>query len=84
MGRYNMPLAYIMISVESGSDEEVLEDLVKLEGIKEASLVYGIYDIVAKVEVDKMDELKEVITKIRRLNVRTTQTLVAYRLAIPK
>ena len=79
-----MPLAYIMISVESGSDEEVLEDLVKLEGIKEASLVYVIYDIVAKVEVDKMDELKEVITKIRRLNVRTTQTLVAYRLAIPK
>lgn len=46
--------------------------------MKEASFVYGVYDIVAKVETDSMDHLKEVITwKIRRLDkVRSTLTTI--------
>ncbi len=79
-----MAMAYIMLSVESGTDEEVLEDLMRIKGVTEASLVYGIYDIVCKIEVDNMDKLKEAITRIRKLNVRTTQTLIAYKISVPK
>ena len=73
-------MAYVIINVKAGTGEEVLEDLVKLEGVTEACLVYGIYDILCKIEVDNMDLLKEVVTRIRKLNnVRLTQTLVAYK-----
>jgi DNA-binding Lrp family transcriptional regulator len=46
--------------------------------VKESYLVYGVYDIVAKVEADSMDKLKEIVTwKIRRLDkVRSTLTMI--------
>jgi DNA-binding Lrp family transcriptional regulator len=46
--------------------------------VKEAYFVSGVYDIVAKVEKDSMDRLKEVIArKARRLDsVRSTRTTV--------
>ena len=76
-----MATAYVMISVETGTDEAILNDLTKIEGVKEACLVYGIYDIVAKIEVESLDKLKEIITNVRRMDVRTTQTLIAYQIA---
>jgi len=46
--------------------------------VKESYVVYGVYDIVAKVEADSMDKLKEIVTwKIRRLDkVRSTLTMI--------
>ena len=35
----------MLIVVEHGTDEEVLNELMKLEGVTEASLVYGEYDV---------------------------------------
>ena len=70
--------AYILISVEHGADEEVLDDLMKIRGITESSLVYGEYDIHCKIEVDNMDILEKIIEKIRKLKIRTTETLIAY------
>ena len=70
--------AYVLINVEHGADEEVLEDIIKLEGVTAASLVYGEFDIHCKVEVDNMDKLKEVVTKIRKFKIITTETLIAY------
>jgi DNA-binding Lrp family transcriptional regulator len=57
---------------------EVLEKVKAVEGVEEAEMVYGIYDIVAKVKTETMDQLKQIITyKIRRLDkVRETQTLL--------
>lgn len=74
-------VAYVMMSVEMGTDERVLNELMKIEGIKEACLVYGIYDVVGKIEVESMDKLREIIQAIRQLRVRTTQTLIAYKVA---
>ena len=73
-----MPLAFVLINAEIGSEAEVLKELKKLSNVKEAYLVYGVYDIVAKVEADAMDSLKEIIaTKVRKLNkVRSTLTMM--------
>jgi DNA-binding Lrp family transcriptional regulator len=45
-----------------GAEEEVLKELRKVMNVKEAYVVYGVYDIVARVEAETMDKLKEVVT----------------------
>jgi DNA-binding Lrp family transcriptional regulator len=73
-----MPLAFVLINAEIGSEDEVVGELRKLANVKESYVVYGVYDIVAKVEADSMDKLKEIVTwKIRRLEkVRSTLTMI--------
>ena len=73
-----MPIAYVLINAEIGSEGEVLSELKKIEGVEEAYSVYGVYDIVAKVRADSMDKLKDIVTwRIRRLNkVRSTLTMI--------
>ena len=73
-----MPLAFVLINSEIGAEDEVLKALRQVEGVEEAYIVYGVYDIVAKVRAESMDKLREIVTwKIRRLNrVRSTLTMV--------
>jgi DNA-binding Lrp family transcriptional regulator len=73
-----MPKAFVLINTEIGSEADVLKDLKKVEGIIEAHAVYGVYDIVARVEADTMDKLKEIVTwRVRRLDkVRSTLTMI--------
>jgi DNA-binding Lrp family transcriptional regulator len=57
----------------------VFKALKKVKGVKEVEMVYGLYDIVAKVEEDSISSLKSIITKrIRAINnVATTTTMMA-------
>lgn len=73
-----MPLAVVLINAEIGSEDEVVSELRKIGNVIESYVVYGVYDIVAKVEADSMDKLKEIVTwKIRRLDkVRSTLTMI--------
>jgi DNA-binding Lrp family transcriptional regulator len=73
-----MPQAFVLINVESGSEEEVVKELKKVEGVEEAHFSYGVYDIIARVKADSMEKLKEMVTrKIRTLSkVRSTLTLI--------
>lgn len=73
-----MPIAFVLINTEIGSEEEVLNELRKVEGVEEAYSVYGVYDIVAKVKAESMNKLKDIVTwRIRRLNkVRSTLTMI--------
>jgi len=78
MQRIIMPTAFVLINTEIGSESDVLKELKKVEGVEEASAVYGVYDIVARVKADTMDKLKEIVTwRIRRLDkVRSTLTMI--------
>ena len=73
-----MPVAFVLINAEIGSEDEVVTELRKLSNVRESYVVYGVYDIVARVEADSMDKLKEIVTwKIRRLDrVRSTLTMI--------
>jgi len=73
-----MPVAFVLINAEIGSEDEVVTELRKIANVKESYVVYGVYDIVAKVEAESMDKLKEIVTwKIRRLDkVRSTLTMI--------
>lgn len=70
--------AYILLVVEHGADEEVLHDLMKIEGIEESSLVYGEYDVHCKLRVESMKKLREVHDEVRKLRILTSETLIAY------
>jgi len=63
----------------------VLEALKKIDEVEEAYVVYGVYDIVARVKAESMDELREIVMyKIRRLDkVQSTQTMMVYGEAPP-
>jgi DNA-binding Lrp family transcriptional regulator len=73
-----MPRAFVLINVESGSEDEVLKELKTIEGVEEAYFSYGVYDLITKIRADSMDKLKEAVTrKIRTLSkVRSTLTLI--------
>jgi len=74
-----MPAAFVFVNAETGSEDEVLKGLGKIADVKEAHAVYGVYDIVAKVEAETMDKLREVIArKVRKVNgIRSTLTMLA-------
>jgi len=71
-------MAYVLINTEIGSESEVLDAIKKIKNVIEAHAVYGVYDIVVKIEAETMDNLKETVTwKVRRLNkVRSTLTMI--------
>jgi len=50
----------------------------KVEGVEEANITYGVYDIAVKVRADSMDALKDLISNQLRLikKVRTTLSLI--------
>jgi DNA-binding Lrp family transcriptional regulator len=73
-----MPTAFVCITTEPASMVEVLKEVKAVEGVEEAEMVYGVYDIIAKVKGETMDKLKQIITEhIRRIDkVRTTLTMM--------
>lgn len=70
--------ALVLFNVESGSENQVLEDVKKVGGVEEAYVSYGSYDIAAKIKAQSMDALKVIISnKLRQISkVRSTLTLL--------
>jgi len=73
-----MAEAYVLINCEIGSEEKVIEELKTIDGVKEVHGTFGAYDILAKVESDQVESLRETITwKIRKIDkIRSTLTLM--------
>ena len=73
-----MASAFILINAEIGAEEEVREQLLGMAEVRECYVVYGVYDLVAKIESDTMDKLKEAVThNLRSLEkVRSTMTMI--------
>jgi DNA-binding Lrp family transcriptional regulator len=74
-----MPIAYVLINCESGSESIIIRELKRLSQVVEVSKVDGSYDLIVKVTADTVDKVKEVISlKIRGFEqIRTTLTLIA-------
>ena len=73
-----MSRAFVLLTVESGEEDNVIDELDKIKGVEKSYFSYGVYDIIVKVKTESMETLKELITsKIRSLNqVRSTLTLI--------
>ncbi|MDG6935047.1 MAG: Lrp/AsnC ligand binding domain-containing protein [Nitrososphaerota archaeon] len=73
-----MAKAFVLINADLGAEDELVSELKKIQNVTEVYVVYGVYDLIAKVESDDMEKVKETITwHIRRLEkVRSTLTMI--------
>lgn len=72
-----MVVAFVLINTEVGSEREVLRAVRKIDGVKEAHMVFGVYDIVTKIEAEPFDKIKEIVRwHIQQLKVHSTLTLI--------
>ena len=73
-----MARAYVLINTEIGAEEEVKEQLLGMDAVTSVDIVYGVYDCIATLERDSMNELKEAVTQnLRALEkVRSTMTMI--------
>ena len=73
-----MPMAYVLINTEPKNMEKVVTTLEKLDSVVEVFPVYGVYDVIAKVQAESMEKLKDIVTwKVRSLDdVRSTITML--------
>ncbi len=71
-------MAFVLINADLGAEEQLMRELRSIENVKEVFIVYGVYDIIARIEGQTMEKVKETITwKIRRLDrVRSTLTMI--------
>ena len=74
-----MKKAFVLISCDLGKEEDTLIALRTMNQIKEAHGTWGAYDIIAEVESETAESLRETITwKIRKMPaIRATLTLMA-------
>jgi DNA-binding Lrp family transcriptional regulator len=70
-----------LAKVEAGKDQEVLKEVKKIAGVKQATPTYGIYDLHVEVAFDKMEELdKFIFDEIRKIpGIKETATLIAFK-----
>jgi len=74
-----MSKAYIMMNCKLGEEKEVVQELKKIVGIKEAHGTFGLYDIVAQIECTTDEKIQEIVTqKIRKIpKIQTSMTLTS-------
>jgi len=69
---------YVLLITSIGKETDIVNDLKRIQGVKEATPVYGEYDIVAEIEAPTLEELNKVISQIRRnSNIIRTVTLIS-------
>ncbi len=74
----SVTIAYVLIKSDLGAEENVKEQLEKLEQVQRVDRTFGGYDMVVKMESEHIEKIRETITwNIKKLDkVRSTLTLV--------
>jgi DNA-binding Lrp family transcriptional regulator len=71
-----MPTAYVLLNTEIGSKNQVLKSLREIDGVEEVYSLWGVYDIIANVTAESMEELKVIISerieKVGKINSKLT------------
>jgi DNA-binding Lrp family transcriptional regulator len=72
-------LAYVMVKAHTGDADRLREEITGLGGVDEVHIVAGDVDLIAKLQVDSPDDVREIAANtIRSLDgVEDTRTYVA-------
>jgi DNA-binding Lrp family transcriptional regulator len=77
VGKRILETAFVLVNTELGFESEIRESFKEIPEVKETYMVYGVYDIITRVETDTMEELKIINWRIRRQDkVRSTLTMI--------
>jgi len=73
-----MPKALVLMNAELGHETTLVNELKKTPNVTEVYAVYGVYDVIVKVEAETMEKLREAIaTKLRRISgIKSTLTMI--------
>ncbi len=72
-----METAFVLLICEIGFEGDTLQLMKAIPEVKETYGLYGVYDILIRVEADTREDLKEVIGEIKRMEkVRSTLTMI--------
>jgi len=77
-----MPVqAYVLFKVSSGNEREVCKKIADFDEVLVASVIYGEYDVIAKVSAQDLQTLDEFLSvKIRKVpSVLLTSTMIIAR-----
>jgi DNA-binding Lrp family transcriptional regulator len=70
--------AYILIECETGKMWDIAESTLKIEGVKMAHPVTGLFDVIVYAEFSNMDTLRYLIVEIQTIEgILRTHTAVA-------
>ncbi len=71
-----METAYVLVKSVIAHEMEVMNEILKIDSVKEAKETFGVYDIFVKIEANSSKNIEDVIAKIRKVsNVVSTTTL---------
>jgi DNA-binding Lrp family transcriptional regulator len=59
-----MVKAFVMLNVDLGCERDVLRELREMDGVVEAYVVDGVYDVVV-LEAEGLDDLRNIILKAK-------------------
>ena len=69
--------AYVLFKVNSGTEKDVCKKIANLDNVLDASVIYGEYDIIAKVAVPELDQLNAFLDSARSIpSVILTSTMI--------
>ncbi len=70
--------AFVLINADLGAEQDILNQIKSVPNVAEVHVVYGVYDIVVKVEAESLDKVKDTVThRLRTLEkVRSTLTMI--------
>jgi len=74
-------LAYVLFKVASGTEREVAQKMTEFDEVMQIDIVFGEYDVVARMATDDLNELEEFVSKKVRTvpNVLVTSTMIISR-----
>ena len=71
-------VSYLLLLVDVGKEHSVASELRRLPGVTEAQVVYGEFDVVARIELGDISLMDETVTMARKLpGVTRTSTLIS-------
>ena len=72
-----MHVGFVLLNCDLGSEDYIIEELNKIDGIKNAYVTFGAYDVIVEVHAENQIDFDELVSmKIRRLaRVVSTMTL---------
>ena len=79
-------LAYVLVTLNPGTEKDILKKIAFFEEVTRVSMMYGEYDAIIKVHTDDLDQLNQFLTdKLRVLpDIFQTATLIIAKTHIGK
>jgi DNA-binding Lrp family transcriptional regulator len=74
-------LAYVLFKVASGTEREVAQKLIEFNEVIQADIIFGEYDVIARMTTDDLDKLEAFVSESIRTvpNVLVTSTMIISR-----